>query len=289
MFHEALESFQKGDIEKAESLCRLHINSDNADLFNLLGVCLLKKERYEEAITWIQRAIEKNAEKAPIYSSNLALAYKALGQMQAASSILKTAAETMLGGGNEKDALDCLEHAAFLLRDAGQFAEAKIFYKRMLQIEPHSLGAMNDLGLIAQFEGHYEESTAYFKKILELNPLSAYTYNNLGISYQMLGKSKEAVVLFEKALDLDANLSEAHINLANLFAAENQEALAESHLRKALELQPNHPGIHNNLGIILHAQGKTAEAIPCFEKALALDPNFLQAEQNLLYAKGSLT
>lgn len=290
-FQIALEHFQKGEVEKAEELCLqiLEIDANHAETLNLMGGVAFKKGAIEEAISFIQKAIEQNPDKAPIYSHNLALAYTVLGNIPAASSILKTAAETLLGKGNEKEALTTFEKAAFLLRDYGQLDEAKHLYHRMLSIEPRLAGAYNDLGLIFQHERNYEVAASHFKKALEIEPNSAFSCNNLGINYQMQQKPKEAIVLFEKALELDPNLVEAHINLGNYYRGISDFVLAEKHCKKALELVPDHPGIHNNLGILLHTQGKLEEAIKHYSRALELDPQFSQAEQNLNFAKQDLT
>lgn len=221
-FRNALEYFQKGEIERSEELCAkiFEKNPRHANTLNLMGIIFWRQGAAEKAIQSIQQAMEQFPEKAPIFAYNLALIHIDLGNIEVAADIYATAADAFYHRKEQEEMLNCLEKGAYLLRDHGLLPQAKEFYLKILKVSPRHLSAYNDLGLIMQHEKNYEGAIACFKRVLSLDPDYAAAYNNLGVTYQLQKKPKEAIVLYEKTLELDPECHEAHTNLGNLYREE---------------------------------------------------------------------
>lgn len=282
-FEKALALYKNGEIEKSEGICNqtLKKNPHNANILNLLGVITWRQGASEKGAELIERAIAQNGEKTADFACNLGLLYTSIGKIQEAGACYKTAAEEFYRKGHLDDAMMALQSGAYLLRDHGYLEKAKTFYQTILQINPHHLDALNDMGLILLEENSPEEAIASFKKALSISPSYSNAYHNLGALFQKQKRPKEAALLYEKNLELDQNSFEAHLNLGIIYREEERYDKALEHTQKALQLHPDHPGIHNNLGIIYFNQGQIEEALSHFNKALELDPNFDEAKQNL--------
>ena len=53
---------------------------------------------------------------------------------------------------------------------ANDFPRAKAFYVRALQIDPYTVGALNNLALVEIMEGHFAQARGLLKATLEIEP-----------------------------------------------------------------------------------------------------------------------
>ena len=129
--------------------------------------------------------------------------------------------------------------------------------------------------------GHLVMAEAQYREILERNPASPEAHNNLGSLLFENGKLEQAADSYRAALQLRADFPEAHYNLANVLhqIATPQEALTEYYA--ALELRPDYAEAHANLGRTLQELGRINEAEAAIQNALNLAPNLPEVQHNL--------
>lgn len=136
------------------------------------------------------------------------------------------------------------------------------------------------LARLDYYQRRYEEAIAKLRRVLELDPQSSRAEDNLGLALDMVGRSEEAQAEFAKAVALNRNLKQpSHWpphNLGYLLLRLEKLEASEKALRESLEYDPSFAQSHYYLGRVLEKQGRDAEAIDEYRAAISLDP--LQAE-----------
>ncbi len=93
-----------------------------------------------------------------------------------------------------------------LLAKEGKFAEAIEYYKKYIEINPHSVIMYNRIGHLYEKvdESDYlEEQEKYFRKALKLDPNYSLTLRNLAFVYFKMEKFQEAFKYFDRLLNKD--------------------------------------------------------------------------------------
>ncbi|MDT8323383.1 MAG: tetratricopeptide repeat protein [Bacteroidota bacterium] len=123
----------------------------------------------------------------------------------------------------------------------------------------------------------FPEALAVLRDILEENPSSAAAWNNIGVVCRRIGKPEDARKAFENAYRLDPENADHLINLGAICLKLSDPGNAMDYLQLATELMPGHPLAHANLALTLAVFGRLEEA----EDALRLATlyGFEQAEE----------
>jgi Flp pilus assembly protein TadD len=139
-----------------------------------------------------------------------------------------------------------LLQAAVACHQAGQLAEARRLYERLLRREPRDPNALNLLGVVLA-------ST---------------------------GEITRAIQLMRRALSVFPDFPDALSNLGKALLDSNQPEASRLSLERALRLAPEDPEILNNLGNTLLALGRPEEALDCYRRAATLRPGYAEARTN---------
>ncbi len=123
----------------------------------------------------------------------------------------------------------------------------------------------------------YPEALAVLKDILEENPSSSAAWNNIGVVCRRLGKLDDARKAFENAYRIDPENADHLVNLGAVCLKLSDPGNALQYLQLATELMPGHPLAHANLALTYAVFGRLEEA----EDALRLATlyGFAQAEE----------
>jgi len=159
--------------------------------------------------------------------------------------------------------------------------DAQIYYRKVLELDPNYINALNNIGVIFQGLGKKQRAKECFEKAIKINPNYADAYYNLGNIFKDLGKNQKAKEFFEKAIEINPNYADAHNNLGNVFKDSGNLQKAKEFFEKAIENNPNHAGALNNLGVIFKELKKNREAKNCFEQVIKINPNHADAHNNL--------
>ena len=106
-------------------------------------------------------------------------------------------------------------------------------YRQALALQPNSLEANYNLGVVLADSGQYEEAASQFRRTLELNPQSAAAWNFLGVCHAASQRYTEAEFHYRRAIELQYQFPDAHFNLGQLLLrlGRLEEGFAESEWR----------------------------------------------------------
>ena len=229
-------------------------------------------------------------------------------ERRAAGKISKTA-----GGASTVSAPDALYETGLRLFRAGQYLDAQLCCRQVLDAKPDHADALHLMGLVSLHGGQHDHAVEWMTRAIRLDPRPDYLVD-LGTALQMQGRNEDALQVFGKAVQLDPHQQDAFYKAGSLLnqLGRHQEALV--HLGRSGELLPNHaPTLQtrawalyqlnrweesfaearraykldpsnadtcNNLGLVSWRLGRNEEAVPWFDKAIEIRPDFAAAFGN---------
>ena len=122
--------------------------------------------------------------------------------------------------------------------ELGQWDEAIVGYKRVIELEPGVPIAYLDLGVALVEVGDLDSASGYFKKAVSMQPDDADAYYNIGAIFVRAGRVDEAIEYLTRATAIDPESGLAHKALAFALARNADSAGAAVHLARYLELEP---------------------------------------------------
>lgn len=161
---------------------------------------------------------------------------------------------------------------------SGIYRDGDTLYRAILEKNPDSWMAHNNLAMSLAEAGRVEEAIPHLTTTLKLRPDYPQALSNLGDDLAQLGRTKEAIPYLERAVSVQPNFFQAHRNLGNALLAEKHFAEAVRHYEEALRINPRYAVGEHSLGFALATMNRNAEAIPHFQRAVQLQPDFAEAE-----------
>lgn len=107
-----------------------------------------------------------------------------------------------------------------------KFAEAVIYYRKVIKQDPTHLKAYSNLGVALKQLQHFSEAIAVFEQVLKQSPQTAEIHNNLGNVYTAQGEFKKAINSYKKALAIKSHYKDALLNLGAVYFFTGQEKKA---------------------------------------------------------------
>ena len=148
------------------------------------------------------------------------------------------------------------------------YPEAIEKFKRVIQMDPSSARAYDNLGLALDMSGHPDEAREAMSKAAELNRKlpqpSAWPPHNLGSLLFRLQQFKDAETALRESLRYDPRFTMAHYHLGRVFDAEGRDEEAIEEYRAATQFEPPVPEAFYSLGLVYRRHGRTADADAAF-------------------------
>jgi predicted O-linked N-acetylglucosamine transferase (SPINDLY family) len=275
--NEGFESYQRGDINQAEDVCKniLKKKPNNADALHLLGMIYSQRSDYDLAIKYIQRALGIDPSFAEALN-NLGNIFQKMNRFDEAISSYQKAVK--LNPNLDQTYLNL----GITLHDAGKIDDAVECYRRVIELKPDHFGAYNNLGLALQKMGKIDEAITCYQNALEINPQCAEALNNLGLLMKEAGYFDEAIANYQKALQIKSDYTDALNNLGTAWDVKGHLSQAISCYRKTIEIDPYYVHAYNNLGSALKDSGDLREAERYFRHALHIQSDYIAAQSNML-------
>ena len=135
--------------------------------------------------------------------------------------------------------------------------------------------------------GDHAQAELWYRQSLSLEPYNPRALSNLGNALQDMGRKKEAVESYQRALELSPSLSVTRYNLATALFDHDDPGPAMGTLEKALTLDPGLVRAHFDLGTLYWLQGENLRAEKCMEKVRAAGLDHLIS--SLDYVKANAT
>ena len=112
-----------------------------------------------------------------------------------------------------------------------------------------------------------------YKKAIELDPKSAGAMVNLGTIYFNARKWADAERCYQHALEIDPEYALAHFDLANLYDERADRVQALAHYEAALRLSPSYADAHYNIALLYQGGNQPMKAVQHWTAYLKLDPS----------------
>ncbi|HEY1985506.1 MAG TPA: tetratricopeptide repeat protein [Terracidiphilus sp.] len=139
------------------------------------------------------------------------------------------------------------------------------------------MNSLHQCAIAAFDRGETESAVDLLRRVIEENPESALAANDLGSMLAQMGRTSEAIPAFRRAIELAPEYPEAHNNLANLYQMTGNLEEAVARYQTALRLHPDYAEAYRNLASALRRLGRTEEAIAALAKAVSINPAYIEA------------
>jgi tetratricopeptide (TPR) repeat protein len=169
------------------------------------------------------------------------------------------------------------DNLGVVLVQKGKFEEAAKHYKEAMRLNPDYPEAFNDYGNVLARQHRWSEAALAYAGALKARPSFYAAEKNWGTAMVDAGLYREAELHFRNALRLNADYPDAHYGLANALANSGRLAEAVGEYREALRLEPGSPEAHANLGLALAELGQWEQALPQITEAIRLRPGYAEA------------
>jgi tetratricopeptide (TPR) repeat protein len=166
------------------------------------------------------------------------------------------------------------------------FDQAISAFQGVLQRDPASVKAQDNLGLSLEAENRVDQAIAAYRKAIELDEASAIhseqPYLNLGILLTKSAKPEQALPLLAKAAQIDGKSARIHYQLGKAYFDLGRFVESQSELQAAVALTPQDVPSHYLLAQVYRHLGNRDLAKEQFKMAETL----LQASKSHSTAGG---
>ncbi len=193
-----------------------------------LGTTLAQKGGWEEAIQYLQKAVQTKPDLA-VAHYNLGDVLMHSGRVDAAIDQFRKAIQF-----EPNQPLAHYELANALIKK-GMVDEGIAQFRIALELNPNFADAHRFLGMALLYsKGQPDAAIVQFKQALKANPRCAEAYNYLGIALLQEGRQKDAAIGFQIALEMQPHYLLAQNNLAWLLATSSDATVRNGPLAVAL-------------------------------------------------------
>ncbi len=189
---------------------------------------------------------------------------------------------------------------------AGNFAEAELIYRKLLESDPNNAHLHTSLAGVLGTQGRLMDAETHLLKALDAEPDGADTYHNLGVVYERRGNRDQSIAAYREALRCapdyqpakDALIRLGYVRANKERTAQEQQALllaeqareltlkgsyepALSLLDQAEKMAPNLALLQQYRANIAYSAGDEEMALRALRRGLDLDPGNLVLQRNL--------
>ncbi len=252
----------------------LKIDCNNADLFNIAGVCAITLgDRRRAEHYWLQTI--RLDPKASGACFNLGLLCARSQRDDAAEQYYRKAIS--IDPGN----VGAYNNLGLLFARRRQEDKAEYWYRKAIERNSVNSETYTNLGALLAGRGKDDEAEQCYRMAIALDHRNAEAYSNLGVLLAGHKKPDEAQACYRHAISLNPGNAAAYSNLGILLAGCKKISEAEQCYRNAIALDPVNSEAYTNLGLLLELQMRDEEAEHCHRKAAGLNPGSAEIHSNL--------
>jgi tetratricopeptide (TPR) repeat protein len=223
-------------------------SSMEAYKYFLQGTEMVRKFYYEDAIGFLEKAVELDPDFALAYGY-LARSYSWLGNTGARDEAIKKAKALSQKTTDKERFFIEADHARFIERDrekvlsifqqaAEKYPKEKLFHAwlgvfyrfdgkydksleeshKVLELDPNNGEVHNELGYLYAGMRNFEKSIEHFKKYVSLNPGDANPLDSTAEAYFLMGRLDEAIAKYKEVLEVKPDFSEASLKIGYIYA-----------------------------------------------------------------------
>jgi tetratricopeptide (TPR) repeat protein len=178
--------------------------------------------------------------------------------------------------------------SALELHGAGQLAEARRLYEKILEVVPRHADTLDLLGRCVFEQGEHAMAVAILTRAVTENPGSPSPWNHLGVAARAVGDLQTATKAFQQTVKLRSDFADGHLNLAVTRCDGGDFRGALEPARRAAQLAPDAAETRLRLGVVLRHLGEHSAALEHLEQAARLGPLVTEAYLHLSACHGAL-
>ncbi len=252
---------------------------NTAALYNSKGNVFLRLGKLEDAITQYHKAIELDAKYA-VAHNNLGKAHYEQEKLDQARECYEKAITL------NPNYSDAYYNLGILLAKLGENKAAIAALNRTIQLAPERAAAYGQLAEVYMNKGNYQKAIENYHQRIEHQPEHTESYHVLGQAYLQNQQPEEAITAFEQTLALQPKHPECNHNLANAYLQSGDSNKALNYYFRQLEIEPMIESYYN-IGVLLMHQNRHKESLQYLERVAEMDPDYLPVHINLgaLYLK----
>jgi TolB-like protein/DNA-binding winged helix-turn-helix (wHTH) protein/Tfp pilus assembly protein PilF len=156
--------------------------------------------------------------------------------------------------------------AAILADHYWDWPGAERHFKRAIELAPNDVTALHFYSFYLAYTGHASQALPLAERAVSLDPLSLRAQVNLGVILNMARRYDDAVGQFERTLDLDSGYAMAHAMLGLTYAYKGMPERAVSELVFARKAGGDRPDLIALHGYALARAGHTSEALATIDE-----------------------
>ena len=273
---EAIESINKGELERAEFIYRelIKAGSKNHIVYSNLGVLCGMKGENLEMIRFLNQAIAIKPDSAELHN-NLGNAFKGIGDITSATICYNKALEI------RSSYPEAFNNLGTIFQEQNDSKQAIECYKKAIELKQKYPEALNNLGIVYQQINDYKRSIKSLIEAINIKSNFPDAHFNLGVAYQQQGYLNKAIECYKKVIEISPINTKAYINQGIAYQQKDELNIAFEYYNKALIIDPKSPEAHNNLGYAYKELGNLTASIRFYNKALELNENYSEARWNL--------
>ncbi|MBL8572151.1 MAG: tetratricopeptide repeat protein [Hyphomicrobiaceae bacterium] len=157
-----------------------------------------------------------------------------------------------------------------VLHELDRIEDAIPLYRRVLEINPQHLGALNNLGVALAKGGREDEAAARDVRAKRRDDAA-----------EEMNRLDEAISIYQRVVALDPNYAPGWSNLGNAYFTLGDFPKCRDAYARALAINPKEADPYSSLGSTLQWGGEFEEAERLFRTALAMRPDFPNCEFNI--------
>jgi len=283
MLQQAIQAFQSGNFDAADSILKrlIQLDAKNLPALHVLGLIKASQHNYKEAAELLGRAVRLNPAE-PSIRYNLAKALVDCGLNEESIPHHKKAVE--LAPNNPEAWLNYGKAQSHLQN----YKFAISHYDQAIRLKPDYAEAWFNKGNALRSLSLAEEVLNSYDQAIRFKPDYAEAFLNKGVYLQELKDYENAMVCLDQALSLKPDYMEALLSKgANLHILKRYEE-AISQYDHALTLKPDYAEALNNKALSLGELKRYEEAVALYSHALLLQPDYPEAWHNKALALSGL-
>jgi protein O-GlcNAc transferase len=283
-------ALRQGDFAGSEAIYReiLEASPRNPDALHGMGTMLLQQGRAEEAIPYLEQAIDSGKVPGQFYI-NLAVALEQSGRVGKALKILKRGVSQhrdeaglhqalgvfLYNRSRDAEALRSLEKAEKLDPDLPRlplmlgdihikyerYAKALDCYQRHLEQTPSDLRVTTRVAFLLGNTGRHQEVLDLLIPLHEAGCADPDVCNNIGSALILMGRLDDAEPYIMQAYELDPSRWEFNANVAGLHLAHERLDAAVTLFERLKEQYPDNPQPATDLAMAYLRQGRVDDAV----------------------------
>jgi len=248
LFADALNFFRARNFTGAENICRqiLSENPRHAHSLHMMAAIGLDIGNYDVAAELARMALAEAPEEADFYYT-LGAIYKKQEKPEDAMAFLQKAIDL-----NPKhlrallDLADICRDIGAITRNNNMLAGALSFYTRALAIRADE-ETYHNIGYVYYAQENYQQAADAAKAALKRYPHSIKNLIGLASSLDQLSMYEEALGYYQNALDVEPDNPIIHANMANTLKHLSRTDDAIAAQKKALKYAPKASWVYSNL------------------------------------------